>query len=550
MIMKELSIEEKARRYDEVIERAKSLLDYSQLGNAWIYKLLPEFRESEDERIRNFISNELACLRALDEKGSVRYDELTEAMTWFEKQGEVKESFISRYENKMDDESLTSEDEKIKKGLINYFNNFHLQTFAGLDPKKILAWLEKQGEDTGYYKPKFKQGDFLIHATGANKVKVLEVLGDAYRLAYEGDTIGTISAQLVDEDYRLYEPVEGQSESIKIKKGKNYLCTKTHKYAGLEWIEGIIYYSPEDYSLVNQGCTCYCPKYSKKEHINCFKEVEYDGCLEPKFHEGDWIIGDNTVHQVKTVIKNVSNGKYAYDLIDGGYISTSHEGDYHLWTIQDAKDGDVLATKDEIFIYSGRVDAIGRVCSHCGIYKTYNELCFTKSCFPYKKSYPATKEQRALLFQKMKEAGYEWDAEKKELKKIEQKSAWNEKDKSILEDIKVAVSSYWDEDTENTILDWIKSLEDRVQPQQKQEWSEEDESMRTRCIGILGKCYMGELPTKVEEELNWLKSLRPKNQWKPSEEQMKALEWQVDHTSNGLWQYKATKELLEQFKNL
>ena len=34
---------------------------------------------------------------------------------------------------------------------------------------------------------------------------------------------------------------------------------------------------------------------------------------------------------------------------------------------------------------------------------------------------PATKEQRDLLFQKMKEAGYEWDADKKELKKIEQK---------------------------------------------------------------------------------------------------------------------------------
>ena len=37
-----------------------------------------------------------------------------------------------------------SEDEKIRKGLIDHFSDFHLQTFAGLDPKKILAWLEKQ----------------------------------------------------------------------------------------------------------------------------------------------------------------------------------------------------------------------------------------------------------------------------------------------------------------------------------------------------------------------------------------------------------------------
>ena len=34
---------------------------------------------------------------------------------------------------------------------------------------------------------------------------------------------------------------------------------------------------------------------------------------------------------------------------------------------------------------------------------------------------PATKEQRDLLFHKMKEAGYEWDALNKELKKIESK---------------------------------------------------------------------------------------------------------------------------------
>lgn len=39
---------------------------------------------------------------------------------------------------------LKSEDERIKESLINYFEDFHLQTFAGLDPKKILAWLKAQ----------------------------------------------------------------------------------------------------------------------------------------------------------------------------------------------------------------------------------------------------------------------------------------------------------------------------------------------------------------------------------------------------------------------
>lgn len=39
-------------------------------------------------------------------------------------------------------------------------------------------------------------------------------------------------------------------------------------------------------------------------------------------------------------------------------------------------------------------------------------------CYHYiKGAHPATKEQRDLLFQKMKEASYEWDAEEKELRK-------------------------------------------------------------------------------------------------------------------------------------
>lgn len=64
--------------------------------------------------------------------------------------------------------------------------------------------------------------------------------------------------------------LEKQGESIKINRGKNYLCTKTHKYAGEEWREGIKYFAPEDYTLINQGCAYYCPSWSKEEHNNFF----------------------------------------------------------------------------------------------------------------------------------------------------------------------------------------------------------------------------------------------------------------------------------------
>ena len=61
--MKELSIDEKSRRYDE---------------------------ESERIRMINFISNELACIRSTDEKGSDRYDELTDAIDWLENLSQIK----------------------------------------------------------------------------------------------------------------------------------------------------------------------------------------------------------------------------------------------------------------------------------------------------------------------------------------------------------------------------------------------------------------------------------------------------------------------------
>lgn len=87
--MKGLSIEEKARRYDEAIERANSLLSNNQVGNAWIYKLLPELKENGDERIRKAI---IKCLKWLRMKhvGLMFGSSFDSIFSWLEKQGEQK----------------------------------------------------------------------------------------------------------------------------------------------------------------------------------------------------------------------------------------------------------------------------------------------------------------------------------------------------------------------------------------------------------------------------------------------------------------------------
>lgn len=88
-------------------------------------------------------------------------------------------------------------------------------------------------------------------------------------------------------------------------------------------------------------------------------------------------------------------------------------------------------------------------------------------------------------------------------------------------------------------INWLKSLKDRVQPQSKQEWSEEDES---NFQGIIDELKVNkhhapdcDLPT-YDRFLSWFKSLKERYVWKPSEEQMNALDStlqysQVSHNS-------------------
>ena len=77
----------------------------------------------------------------------------------------------------------------------------------------------------------------------------------------------------------------------------------------------------------------------------------------------------------------------------------------------------------------------------------------------------------------MKEEGYEWDAETKELKKIQQKPTWSEEDENSLLDVlwccKKVASIAKDENEMGTVWcaeRWLNSLKDRYtwKPTEKQ----------------------------------------------------------------------------------
>ena len=88
--MKELSIEEKAKRYDEAIERAKSLIDFcSDSELKTLEYVFHELKESEDEKIRKELIRAFNSLNTLETWNGIKR---TDILTWLEKQGDTNET--------------------------------------------------------------------------------------------------------------------------------------------------------------------------------------------------------------------------------------------------------------------------------------------------------------------------------------------------------------------------------------------------------------------------------------------------------------------------
>lgn len=82
-IMKELSIEEKAKAYDEALEKSKRLYEQGTITESLAY-IFPELAESEDEKIRRELLAVVNDLVLPDEQQS-RF------VSWLEKQGELQD---------------------------------------------------------------------------------------------------------------------------------------------------------------------------------------------------------------------------------------------------------------------------------------------------------------------------------------------------------------------------------------------------------------------------------------------------------------------------
>ncbi|MEE3385197.1 MAG: hypothetical protein VZR36_08965 [Prevotella sp.] len=152
-----------------------------------------------------------------------------------------------------------------------------------------------------------------------------------------------------------------------------------------------------------------------------YKELELELTVKPMFKVGDWIVGNEGILKITQY-----EDEHGYDLTDTTgcvfhFVSPDYvESNFHLWSIEDAKDGDVLANTYCPFIYRKTSYNNDLAYYYAGIDYTgnftHNEPLYHFG--PVKNAVPATREQCDLLFAKMQEAGYQWDVDKKELRKI------------------------------------------------------------------------------------------------------------------------------------
>ena len=326
--------------------------------------------------------------------------------------------------------------------------------------------------------------------------------------------------------------------------------------------------------------------------------------VEPKFKDGDWVVWDN---KISCHIDNIYQGKESlmYTITDAhnmtrNYSVKGFDNNSHLWTIEDAKDGDVLINwSNTAFIFKAIEDETVKF--HIAYNEKWDEIKTPSTKLshlglpePQFEFHPATKEQRDQLEKAMADAGYTFDFEKKELKKIEQKPiedvdlpefesylclmfqkfrtkgvctngeiidfvkeysqklkdtlchAWNEEDEEEASYIADFIENLLKKEklvSKKTMImeemvAWLRDIKYRYLPKPEQGWGEEDEIARKALINLV-EIYYGGCIDKTEKNrlLNLLKSLKERYTWRPSEEQMDALHDAAVYVDKSMFPY-------------
>lgn len=591
---------------EKKLEEAKMLYETANADQRYLLeRLFPQLIEYEDEKIRKELIEmvRLSCTNG---------DDVDKKIDWLKKQREQKPLYYIRF-----GDIPSNETSKIYRGEVEVGNENGVSVYPAFEVNgdTVLGLTLPITKTTLYTQQHLLEydnrpcylvsGDYVGKGTdGEPLIKNVRIIKEIkpYRMKQDKENNTYVINNTPNCGISLFYNEElKESDDERIRKALLEMVHDTtgdelwvdyniHKEEALAWIEkqkasytcyeeselkrGLLFHLkelrdfkfPSNIRLPIKSKSTYFDWISWLEKKRCYDDNKKQGeqkpadKVKPKFHEGEWITNGDYTWQ----IVSITNLDYTLRSQDGKRVddtmSSYMDEHFHSFTIQDAKNGDVLVAppvrgsehSEQIFIFKEIKDrdyvknAVEYYCRCTDNEFSPNERGFMGQSDDY--FIPATKEQRDLLFQKMKEAGYEWDANKKELKKtineeqtkknlqdnsfrrmFEQKSALSEEDNNCLSTIiaefsKCAGKSV-SKDEWMRCNDFLHSLRDRVKP--KQEWSEEDEKIIRALLPICDEwatrhSYLPKEDNDIKEIKNWLKSIRPqqKREWSKEDENM------------------------------
>lgn len=139
-----------------------------------------------------------------------------------------------------------------------------------------------------------------------------------------------------------------------------------------------------------------------------------------------------------------------------------------------------------------------------------------------------------------------------------QNPTWSEEDRKMLYNIihrLEQLDHYWNRSTDEKMIDWLKSIKGRVQPQPQPLWSEEDDGVLNDIIFNLRHPGVNYYKKPIEDKVSWLNALKGRccssSYWKASKKQLETLEFVCDnHIFSNDSHRREMESLLKQLKAL